>query len=316
MEGEVQPGDLVWVNKLAYGPKFIQTLLSLPFTGNKMPFTKSTPSYSTWIEIPFFRLPGYTHIKRNDVIVFNYPLQTAVPVDKRGSYMKRCIGLPGDTLQIFDRDVFIGKKIVESLPDFDYSYLVKSTTDTLEPYVRRTMHLTETEVGTNAKEYIFMMTKAQADTLRKNPLVTSLFPSMSSYTPNSLFPNGPRFLWTEDNYGPIIIPKKGVTVHLNIDSISLYERIIRDYEHHKLETKNDSIYIDGKYATHYIFKMDYYFMMGDNRNNSVDSRYWGFVPEDHIIGKASMIPFSANPGPRGVSLWKRIIWNRCFKWIN
>ena len=315
MEGDVEPGDLVWVNKLAYGPRFIQTLLSLPFSGNTLPFTHHAPSYLRWIEIPYFRLFGYTHIKRNDIVVFNYPLQTDLPVDKRGNYMKRCIGLPGDTLQISDRDVIIGKKPIENLPDYHYSYIVKATTDTLESFAHNKLHIEETEIGTNSKDYIFMMSKAQADSLRKYPFVVSVNPSITSYTPNVLFPIGPRFLWTEDNYGPIVIPKKGATVHLNTDSISLYERIIRDYEHHKLENRNDSIFIDEAYATHYTFKMNYYFMIGDNRNNSIDSRYWGFVPEDHIIGKASLIAFSANPGPRGQSLWKRINRSRCFKGI-
>jgi len=316
MEGEVESGDLVWVNKLAYGPRLIQTLLSLPFSGNRLPFTKNSPSYSTWIELPYLRLPGYTHIKRNDVVVFNYPMELNLPVDKRNNYMKRCVGMPGDTLQIFDRDIFIGKKMLDGLSNYHYSYLIQATTDTLQTYANNHLHIEETEVGTNAKEYIFMMTRAQADSLRKLPCVTSVVPNTATYTSNVLFPKDPHFLWTDDDYGPIVIPKKGATVRLNIDSIALYERIIRDYEHHKLETKNDSIYIDGTYATHYTFKMNYYFMMGDNRDNSIDSRYWGFAPEDHIIGKGSMVVFSANPGPRGQSLWKRINIHRWFNWIH
>ncbi|HSY77682.1 MAG TPA: signal peptidase I [Bacteroidia bacterium] len=287
MEGDIMPGDLIWVNKLAYGARFIH----------------------------YFRMPGYTHIKRNDVVVFNYPLEFNLPIEKKGNYMKRCIGLPGDTVKIFDRDVFIGKKALEDFPDFHYSYTVKSTIDTLEKYVHRTTHITETEVGTSTKEYIFMMSKAEADSVRKLPFVTSVNPSITIDSPANMFPTGSDFRWTDDNYGPIVVPKKGVTVHLSADSLSIYERIIKNYEHHTLETKHDSIFIDGTYTTHYTFKMDYYFMMGDNRDNSIDSRRWGFVPEDHIIGKASFIFCSVEPGPREKNFLQRWNGKRFFKSI-
>ncbi|HXB12886.1 MAG TPA: signal peptidase I, partial [Bacteroidia bacterium] len=211
MEGEVEPGDLIWVNKLAYGPRLIQTLFSLPFANNRLPFFKDKPSYSTWVELPYFRFPGYSHIKRNDVVVFNYPMEQDLPVDKRDSYMKRCVGLPGDTLQIFDRDIFIGKKLLDVHNNYKYSYLIKSTTDTLQPYANKYLHIAETEVGTDSKDYIFMMTKAQADSLRKLPCVTSVTPNIASYSSNMLFPKDPDFPWTEDNYGPIVVPKKDLT---------------------------------------------------------------------------------------------------------
>jgi len=287
MGGTVDPGDFVWVNKLAYGPRFMN----------------------------YFRLPGYSHIKRNDVVVFNYPLEFDLPVNKKRNYMKRCIGLPGDTVKIFDRDVFIGKKALEDYPDFHYSYTIKATTDTLEKYVNRAMHITETEVGTSTKEYIFMLSKAEADSVRKIPGVTSVNPSITIDSPTNMFPTGSNYRWNDDNYGPIVVPKKGTTVHLSTDSLSIYDKIIKFYEHHKLETKHDSIFIDGTYTTHYTFKMDYYFMMGDNRDNSIDSRRWGFVPEDHIIGKASFVFCSVAPLPREKSFFQRWNGKRFFKSI-
>jgi signal peptidase I len=315
MEGELVPGDFVWVNKMAYGSRFPETILSIPFTKNKLPFTQNTPSYLTWIELPFFRLPGYTEIKRNDVVVFNFPLEFELPVDKRTNFVKRCIGLPGDTIQIIEKGVMINKKAVADLPDYYHAYLIDATIDTLQEYVNRTMQITETEVATISNQYIFMLNKGQADSIRKLPFVTNIRPILSTEFQTNIFPEGPHFLWNKDNYGPIIIPKKGVTIHLSIDSLSLYQNIILHYEHHTLETKGDSILIDGKYTTHYTFKMNYYFMMGDNRDNSEDSRYWGFVPEDHILGKASYIAFSVSPWPRNTSLWKRFNGKRSFNWI-
>lgn len=315
MENELLGGDFVWVNKLAYGPRFPETLLTLPFTRNKLPFTRNIPSYLKWIELPYFRLPGYTHIKRNDVVVFNYPAERGVPVDKKTNFVKRCIGLPGDTITLKDKTVYIGKRALDGLPGFLYSYEVTSAIDTLDMYLYRTMHVTEAEISGMANRYIFLLSKTQADSVRKMPFVTSLKLLIAPYSSSNLFPGGERFMWSNDNYGPLIVPKKGMTVHLSADSLALYSDIIRDYEHHSLSLVNDSIFIDGKYATCYTFKMNYYFMMGDNRDNSEDSRYWGFVPEDHIVGKASFIAFSIQPRPRSQSAWKRIDGHRFFKWV-
>jgi signal peptidase I len=288
MEGELIPGDFVWVNKAAYGPR-------IPFT--------------------IYRLPGYTHIKRNDVVAFNFPLEFDKKIDKRTNFVKRCIGLPGDTLQIIEKEVLINKSVVADLPDYLHAYIIDATIDTLEAFVNRTMHITETEVSTNSKQYIFMLSKAQTDTIRKFPFVTNVKPIVSNEFQPNLFPSGIHFLWNKDNYGPIVIPKKGVTVHLSADSLALYENIIRHYENHILKIKGDSIIIDGKLSTTYTFKMNYYFMMGDNRDNSEDSRYWGFVPEDHIIGKASFIAFSVNPRPKNQFFIKRMNGKRSFHWI-
>lgn len=316
MENALIPGDFVWVNKLAYGPRFPQTLLALPFTKNRMPFTKDKNSYLDWIELPYFRLPGYTHVKHNDVVVFNYPQEIGVPVDKKTTFVKRCIGLPGDTVSITNKTVYINGRVFDALPDFRYQYEISTNSDTLDNFIVRTMNVTDASFGSIGNKYDYMLTHAQADTLKKQPWIIAVNLMSSSYSANTLFPGGSRFMWSVDNYGPILIPKKGMTVHLRADSLTLYDKLITDYEHHTLDVSNDSIFIDHKYTTYYTFKMNYYFMMGDNRDDSEDSRFWGFVPEDHIIGKASLVVFSVtqNHGPK--SFWSRFRSKRWFKWVN
>lgn len=311
MEDSMLPGDYIWVNKLAYGPRFPETILSLPFTNNRLPFSNK-PSYLTWIELPYFRLPGYTHVKRNDVVVFNYPAENDAPMDKDTNYVKRCIGTPGDTLQIKDKIVYINNTEATEVPLAKYSYQISANNDTLASYLYHTLHVSEGGL-IDENGYSFLLTKAQADSVSKQKGVYSVRKSSMNYTTNSLFPGGEHFLWNRDNYGPIVIPKKNMSVRLTIDSLEMYQRIISKYEHHVLETRNDSVFIDHKYCTHYTFKMNYYFMMGDNRDNSDDSRYWGFVPEDYIIGKASLTMFSVSQEKK--SFWKRINWHRFFRWV-
>lgn len=314
MEESLFPGDFVWVNKLSYGPRFPQTILSLPFTKKKLPFTQNTPAYLSLIELPYFRLPGFTHVKHNDIIVFNFPGEDDdIPTDKKMNLVKRCIGLPGDTLMIRDKKVYVSGKKVQDAITTKYSFEVKANTDTLGIQLYRSMHITEGGLINDQNVYSFLLTKAEADSVRKEQGIYSVDLLSSSFSTNSLFPGGEYFLWSKDNFGPIVIPKKDMTVHLTIDSLALYARIISKYEHHTLQTRNDSIFVDGKYTTRYTFKMNYYFMMGDNRDDSEDSRYWGFVPEDHIVGKASLILFSFEQGR--MSFWRKINWHRFFSWV-
>jgi len=311
MEDELMAGDFVWVNKLAYGPRFPETVLTIPFTKNTLPFSETTPSYLTWIELPYFRLPALGQINRNDVIVFNFPAEEGAPTDKKANFVKRCIGLPGDTIAISDKIVSINKKESALLPCVKYSYEIFATIDSLSSYLYRRLHIMEGGLISSDNKYIFLLTEAQADSVSKMSNILLVKRLSVEYATTDMFPGGKFSFWNKDNYGPLIIPQKGKTIHLNIDSIELYTRIITVYEKHGMATQHDSIFIDGHYATTYTFKMNYYFVLGDNRDNSDDSRFWGFVPEDHIIGKASFIVFSLNQ-MLGKSRWKGMNWSRCF----
>lgn len=311
MEDELLAGDFVWVNKFDYGARFPETLLSIPFTKNYLPFSETKPSYLTWLELPYFRLPEIEKIKRNDVIVFNFPAEDGAPVDKKANIVKRCIGLPGDTVEINDKTVIINGKAIASPPKAKYSYEVYATIDSLGSYLYRTLHITEGEMISMDYKYIFLMTQAEADSVSRMENILLVKRLSVQYPTADMFPGGIFSLWNKDNYGPIVIPKKGESVHLDIDSLVLYARIITTYEKHSLNIRHDSIFIDGRYSTTYTFQMNYYFVLGDNRDNSADSRYWGFVPENYIIGKASFVLLSLKQNPDKAG-WKGINWKHSF----
>jgi signal peptidase I len=317
MDNTLLAGDYIVVNKLAYGPRLPMTPLSVPFSHQTI---GNSPSYVDWWQIPYERIPGYSEVKRNDVIVFNFPAEDIFPlnghaknypIDHRTHFIKRCIGLPGDTLEIIDREVFINGKSLPYPKYVLFNYTVK-----MDSTKRDSVKLEKLGMVTNSHQGRFVLSSlsllpSQADSLRLLKQVISVDVELSpkgSYN-DQLFPRSQKFPWSLDNYGKIVVPKKGATVKLTVDSLPLYLRIITSYEHDSVNVRNDSIFIEGKYATTYTFKMNYYFMMGDNRQYSMDSRYWGFVPEDHIVGKATMILFSYD------KVNGHVRWGRCFKSI-
>ncbi len=236
------------------------------------------------------------------------------PTDRRENYVKRCVGLPGQTLQVKNRIVYLDGKPNKEPDNVQYTYYVKLATDHIPDDILKELNISMEDLTTlNQMGYMPLTKRAVAFLSKRKDLVRSIKLNTDAAPSISLYPHNIVTGWTVDNYGPLWIPKKGATLKLNMNNIALYERPIRVYEHNNLVVKNNRIYINGKAATSYTFKMDYYWMMGDNRHNSEDSRYWGFVPEDHIVGKPIFIWWSSDPDRKGFS---GVRWNRLFKWVD
>ena len=318
MERTLLVGDFLFVSKLNYGPRIPMTPIAFPFAHHTMPIFGGK-AYSELIELPYKRLPGFQDIKRNDVVVFNYPMEADEPynrpIDKRENYIKRCVGMPGDTISIKDAVLYVNGKLGFQPPEAQLSYLVYTDGSGLNPQRLKDKRL---ENYYNGQEpYVILMTKDEAEDVKSWSNVKEVIPNIQkpgrSESAEDTFPNNPHYDWNYDNFGPLIIPKKGWTVQLNEMTLPLYRRAISVYEGNTLEEKADGIYINGALASNYTFKMDYFWMMGDNRHNSLDARSWGFVPEDHIVGKALFIWMSHDEDGTFLS---KIRWNRLFRGIN
>jgi signal peptidase I len=346
MEKSMMVGDYLFVSKTAYGPKMPNTPISFPFVAHTMPLTRSIPSFSTLIHYPYRRIAGTGKIKNDDVVVFNFPEGDTVsvnlqetssyyelvriygrarvwsdkrtfgdivyrPVDKRENYIKRCIAIPGDSLKIVNGQVFVNGQPQKEIPGIQYQYLVTTNGTAINDDLLDKLDIPRSELDGSGSQYLLSLTKDQVGEMGKLKFVQSkerlLLPADKSDP--ALFPGDPKFGWNLDNFGPVWIPKKGATINLTLANLPLFKRIITVYEENKLQVKGDFIYINGSQVTSYTFKMDYYWMMGDNRYNSADSRYWGFVPEDHVVGKASFVWLSLD---QNKSFLSKIRWNRFF----
>jgi signal peptidase I len=290
------------------------TLLSLPLTGDKIPFT-DIHSWLDWVQLPFFRMPGYSHISRNDLIAFNYPSEHDIPVDRRTVYIKRCIALPGDTVALIDKKVFVNEKLLCDNPDVKYKYRIITEGNDLpeETLVKNNIERgTPTEVS---GIFDYFLTSEQSRMLLNEPGIRNvrLMKLVRGDKYHDYFPHSDFYAWNLDYFGPVTVPAKGATVKLDYKNIDLYKSIIRDYEHNRLEVENTRIILNGKVDSSYTFKKNYYFVLDDNRNNSKDSRHWGFLPEDHIIGIPSLIWFSLEKKKDGKNT---VRWNRLFKIID
>ena len=348
MESSLYTGDHLFVSKLAYGPRVPETPLTIPFTHN-VAFGRE--SYSTLIQNDYRRLKGFGHVERGDYVVFGFPNGDTVltkapaedyytwvrtsgrdytisrlgpvivrPTDKKDHYVKRCVALPGDTLSVKDGLVYIDGVQQEVYPGIQLTYRVTTDGHKINPKIIDNLSLNVGELFYDSRipgypampltAQMLEKVKALSNVVEVVPNIDVWPSTMDSYL--MIFPFTENTHWTRDFFGPLWIPKKGTTVTLDAESLPFYERIIRDYEHNDLSVSDDKIYINGEEAKEYTFKQDYYFMMGDNRHNSLDSRYWGFVPEDHIVGKPSVIWLSTD---RDRKFPNNIRWKRFLKFV-
>ena len=381
MEQKLLRGDFLFVNKMAYGARVPNTPISFPFTHHSfpewLPFVGGKKSYTELFKFPHAKLPKMGDVQRNDCVVFNFPAGDTVvldaqnqiydqlvrengrenlwkahkivyrPVDKRENYIKRCVGLPGDVIEVVDGVLKVNNQIAYQDPGVQHNYIVNTqnfgfSKEVLvekkinfefpeEPFRDEAGNIIKDRSGEPLmfkhwnpieNQYRFTLTEEAKNKLLQFGNVAQLQQliekkdSLGFSDRNQIFPSSNYYNWTVDNFGPLTIPKKGVTVNLNEKTLPLYKNLITRYELHQLETKNNQIFIDGKPVTSYTFEMDYFWMMGDNRNNSQDSRYWGFVPENHIVGKAVFVWMSYSPHPEDGGFFKRIRWDRLFTTVH
>lgn len=367
-------GDFLFVSKFHYGARTPTSAVAFPMVHDTIPIIKKR-SYLKKPQLPYFRLPGFQDVKRNDIVVFSWPADTVrkffvkekgiiKPIDKKSNYVKRCVGIPGDSLEIINGFVYINgvqnalpdraktqythygynnkgvssRKLLDAgYKDFNRKYKIRKATqaayDAIAPFILGVLSNDDEyytvitpssgippeiigKLRISAKELLdakkeITLTVLEAKEILRTGIVDSIVQRITqTKTANiNFFPNAIPYDWNEDNFGPILIPKAGMTVDINEQTLPLYKKIIREYEKNVLSKEGSTIFINGKEASSYTFEQDYYWMMGDNRHRSEDSRYWGYVPEDHVVGKPVLVWFSIEGINDGIKNWS-IRWDR------
>ena len=367
-------GDFLFVSKFHYGARTPTSAVAFPMVHDTIPIIKKR-SYLKKPQLPYFRLPGFQDVKRNDIVVFSWPADTVrkffvkekgiiKPIDKKSNYVKRCVGIPGDSLEIINGFVYINgvqnalpdraktqythygynnkgvssRKLLDAgYKDFNRKYKIRKATqaayDAIAPFILGVLSNDDEyytvitpssgippeiigKLRISAKELLdakkeITLTVLEAKEILRTGIVDSIVQRITqTKTANiNFFPNAIPYDWNEDNFGPILIPKAGMTIDINEQTLPLYKKIIREYEKNELSKEGSKIFIDGKEASSYTFEQDYYWMMGDNRHRSEDSRYWGYVPEDHVVGKPVLVWFSIDGINDGIKNWS-VRWDR------
>lgn len=334
LERTLRVGDFLFVSKFHYGARVPMTAVSFPMVHDTIPVIK-TKSYLAKPQYPYMRIPGFQKIKRNDIVVFSLPNDTLrfffdtsniykyKPIDKKSNYVKRCVGVPGDSLSIVDGYVHINGKQNE-LPDraqlqFNYTATTKGRGNFNPDNLYERYYIKPNEFGYIAQNKVSaFLTNEAAERFKNHPSIASVDRKImpKGQKEMKIFPNNGKVNWNKDNFGPIYIPEAGKTVKMDLKSFSLYRRIIEVYEgsemgiNNTLSVNGTQILLNGNPIDSYTFKQNYYWMMGDNRHNSEDSRYWGYVPENHVVGKPVFIWFSWDTHAKGI--FNKIRWDRMF----
>lgn len=331
LEKSLLVGDFLFVSKFHYGARTPMTPIAAPMVHDTLPLL-NIKSYLKYPQVPYFRFFAMQEVNRTDIVVFNWPADTLFnmykaadkrydkPIDKKTNYVKRCVGIPGDSLSIKDGIVYINGKIMpmpeRAKPQYSYTISLDGKTPIDFEYLFKDMNVTDgINYVSEQKDTIGItaLTSENAERMKNVPGITSVKRNIEYRAEPGIFPYINK--WNRDNFGPIYIPKKGVTVALNSKSLPFYKTIIREYEKNDLKVNGDEIRINGQIATTYTFKQNYYWMMGDNRHNSLDARYFGYTPEDHIVGKPVFIWMSIDGINNGIKNWK-IRWDRVFTTVS
>ena len=330
LEKSLLVGDFLFVSKFHYGARVPMTTVAAPMVHDTIPFIK-TKSYLKDFELPYLRLPGFQKIKNNDIVVFNWPVDTMLnmyhtdkyyykPIDKKTNYVKRCVGIAGDTIEIKDGYVYINgeKNKLNDRAELQFSYLVEPKNRTFSKKVMVNNYDITDPFGiinrNNTYQFIAMSDKI-VDKFKNHPNVGSIekYLAVEGNRDSNIFPHNENYNWNNDYFGPLYIPEEGSTIDINFENLPLYKRVIEVYENNTLSVEGDNIFINGELTTEYTFKQDYYWLMGDNRHNSQDSRAWGFVPFDHVVGKPVFKWLSWNTNGKG---FNKIRWERMFTTVH